>query len=288
VVRRRFQQVDVFSHEPLRGNPVAVVLDAEGLTTEQMQRLARWTNLSETTFVLPPTTPDADYRVRIFTLAHELPFAGHPTLGTCHAWLQAGGRPAREDLVVQECGAGLVPLRRGADLAFAAPELVRSGPVDEALLGQIAEVLGLGREEIVDAAWVDNGPGWVGVLLRDAAAVLAVEADVSRFAGEGSLDVGLVGFQPDGAETAIEVRALFSDEHGALREDPVTGSLNASIAQWLLGSGRLTAPYVASQGTRLDRRGRPRIDQDDQGTIWVGGPTITVVDGHLGLADGMS
>jgi PhzF family phenazine biosynthesis protein len=287
VVRRRFQQVDVFSHEPLRGNPVAVVLDAEGLTTEQMQRLARWTNLSETTFVLPPTTPDADYRVRIFTLAHELPFAGHPTLGPCHAWLQAGGRPAREDLVVQECGAGLVPLRRGADLAFAAPELVRSGPVDEALLGQIAEVLGLGREEIVDAAWVDNGPGWVGVLLRDAAAVLAVEADVSRFAGEGSLDVGLVGFQPDGAETAIEVRALFSDEHGALREDPVTGSLNASIAQWLLGSGRLTAPYVASQGTRLDRRGRPRIEQDDQGTIW-GGPTITVVDGHLGLADGVS
>jgi PhzF family phenazine biosynthesis protein len=282
-MRRRFRQVDVFAHEPMRGNPVAVVLDADGLTTEQMQRLARWTNLSETTFVLPPSTPEADYRVRIFTLAHELPFAGHPTLGTCHAWLDAGGRPTRGDLVVQECDAGLVPVRREAGLAFAAPELVRSGPVDGLFLEQIAEVLGIGTEDIVDAAWVDNGPGWVGVLLRDAAAVLAVDADIGRFDGEGSLDLGLVGFQPDGAETAIEVRALFSDEHGALREDPVTGSLNASLAQWLLGSGRLTAPYVASQGTRLDRRGRPRIDRDGDGTIWVGGPTVTIVDGHLDL-----
>jgi PhzF family phenazine biosynthesis protein len=282
-VRRRFQQVDVFAHEPLRGNPVAVVLDAEGLSTEQMQRLARWTNLSETTFVLPPTTPDADYRVRIFTLAHELPFAGHPTLGTCHAWLTAGGRPARDDRVVQECGAGLVPLRRHDGLAFAAPPLVRSGPVDEVLVRQIAGVLGIAREEIVDAAWVDNGPGWLGVLLRDADAVLAVDADITRFTGEGSLDLGLVGLHPEGAEAAIEVRALFSDEHGALREDPVTGSLNASLAQWLLGSGRLRAPYVASQGTRLDRRGRPRIEQDADGTVWVGGPTVTVVSGELDL-----
>jgi PhzF family phenazine biosynthesis protein len=282
-VRRRFQQVDVFAHEPLRGNPVAVVLDAEDLSTDQMQRLARWTNLSETTFVLPPTTPDADYRVRIFTLAHELPFAGHPTLGTCHVWLTAGGRPTRDDRVVQECGAGLVPLRREEGLAFAAPPLVRSGPVDEAFVRQIAGVLGIAREEIVDAAWVDNGPGWVGVLLRDADTVLAVDPDITRFAGSGSLYLGLVGLHPKGAEAAIEVRALFSDEHGALREDPVTGSLNASLAQWLLGSGRLRAHYVASQGTRLDRRGRPRIEQDADGTVWVGGPTVTVVSGELDL-----
>jgi PhzF family phenazine biosynthesis protein len=283
-MRRRFQQVDVFAHEPLRGNPVAVVLDAEGLSTEQMQRLARWTNLSETTFVLPPTTDEADYRVRIFTLAHELPFAGHPTLGTCHAWLEAGGTPARADRVVQECGAGLVPLRRRDGLAFAAPDLVRSGPVDDGLLERITAVLGITRDDVVDAAWVDNGPGWVGVLLADAEAVLGVEPDAGRDPGQGPLDIGVVGLRPEGAETAIEVRALFGDDRGALREDPVTGSLNASLAQWLLGSGRLDAPYVASQGTRLGRRGRPRIDRDADGTIWVGGPTLTVIDGHVDLA----
>jgi PhzF family phenazine biosynthesis protein len=288
-VRRRFQQVDVFAYEPLRGNPVAVVLDAEGLATDQMQQLARWTNLSETTFVLPATSPEADYRVRIFTLAHELPFAGHPTLGTCHAWLATGGRPVTEDRIVQECGAGLVPVRRHeGQLAFAAPPLVRSGPVDEPVVEELAGVLGIRREEIVEAQWVDNGPGWVGVLLEDAEAVLAIEADASRFHGGVTLDIGLVGPYPAGSKAAIEVRALFADDYGALREDPVTGSLNASLAQWLLSSDRLAAPYTASQGTRLGRQGRPRIDRDHDGTIWVGGPTRTLVDGHLDLADAVS
>lgn len=281
-MRRRFQQVDVFSPDPFLGNPLAVVLDAEGLSTEEMARFSSWTNLSETTFLLPPTTPDADYRVRIFTLARELPFAGHPTLGSCHAWLAAGGVPRDGGTIVQECGAGLVPIRRGEHgLAFAAPPLLRAGPVDEAFVEQLAGVLGISRREIVDAQWADNGPGWVAVLLKDAEAVLALEPDFSRWTGDGSLDIGIVGPYPPGSECAWEVRAVFSDEQGAMREDPVTGSLNASLAQWLLASGRATAPYVASQGTRLGRRGRPRITQDADGTVWVGGPTITCITGEV-------
>jgi PhzF family phenazine biosynthesis protein len=285
-MRRRFQQVDVFAAEPLRGNPVAVVLNADGLPADEMQRLARWTNLSETTFVQAPTTADADYRVRIFTPAEELPFAGHPTLGTCHAWLAAGGRPDRPDRVVQECGAGLVQVRRDRQgrLAFQAPDLVRSGPADEALVGRLAAVLGITRDDIVDVQWVDNGPGWVAVRLRDAGAVLAVEPDASQMPPGEDLKIGLVGLYPLGGESAVEVRALFRADQGALREDPVTGSLNASVAQWLLASGRVTAPYVASQGTRLGRRGRPRIEQDADGAVWVGGHTVTVIDGHLDLA----
>lgn len=283
-MQRRFQQVDVFSPDPFLGNPLAVVVDGEGLTTEQMQRFSQWTNLSETTFLLPPTTPDADYRVRIFSLARELPFAGHPTLGSCHAWLAAGGVPRDAGRIVQECGAGLVPIRRTEHgLAFAAPALIRTGPVEAQLVSVLADVLGVPREEIVDARWADNGPGWVAVLLKDADAVLALQPDFSRWMGEGSLDVGIVGPYPPGAECAWEVRALFSDEGGALREDPVTGSLNASLAQWLLASGRATAPYVASQGTRLGRRGRPRIDQDPDGTVWVGGATHTCIDGEVEL-----
>jgi PhzF family phenazine biosynthesis protein len=281
-MRRRFQQVDVFSPDPFLGNPLAVVVDGEGLSTDEMQGFSRWTNLSETTFLLPPTTPEADYRVRIFTLARELPFAGHPTLGSCHAWLAAGGVPRSGDTIVQECGAGLVPIRRGEHgLAFAAPPLLRTGPVDDALVEQLADVLGIGRGDIVDAQWADNGPGWVAVLLKDADAVLAVEPDFTRWTGEGSLDIGLVGPYPPGSECAWEVRAVFSDEQGAMREDPVTGSLNASLAQWLLASGRATAPYVASQGTRLGRRGRPRISQDADGTVWVGGPTLTCITGEV-------
>jgi PhzF family phenazine biosynthesis protein len=281
---RRFQQIDVFGAGPFSGNPLAVVLDAEGLSAEEMQRFTRWTNLSEATFLLPPTTSEADYRVRIFTLAHELPFAGHPTLGSCHAWLTAGGRPRRPDLIVQECGAGLVPVRRGEKgLAFAAPPLLRSGPVDEGLLTQVAAVLGITPPEIVDAQWADNGPGWLAVLLQGAAAVLAVEPDFSRYSGGGSLDIGLVGPYPPGSECAFEVRALFSDGQGNMREDPVTGSLNASLAQWLLASGRATAPYVASQGTRLGRVGRPRIERDREGTIWVGGNTVTSIKGEIDI-----
>lgn len=283
-MRRRFQQVDVFSPEPFLGNPLAVVLDAEGLSIAEMRRFSRWTNLSETTFILPPTSPDADYRVRIFSLAQELPFAGHPTLGSCHAWLAAGGVPRDGGRIVQECGAGLVPIRRGEHgLAFAAPPLIRTGPVDEAFVDQLAAVLGIGRDEMVDTRWVDNGPGWVGVLLKDADAVLALEPDFNRYHGAEVLNVGIVGAYPAGAECAWEVRAVFADEQGGMREDPVTGSLNASLAQWLLSTGRAAAPYVASQGTRLGRRGRPRIEQDADGTVWVGGPAITCIQGEVEL-----
>jgi PhzF family phenazine biosynthesis protein len=280
-MRRRFQQVDVFGDGPLSGNPLAVVIDAGELSTEQMLRFTRWANLSETTFLLPPTTPEADYRVRIFTLAGELPFAGHPTLGTCHAWLATGGVPRDAGVVVQECGVGLVPIRGGERLAFAAPPLIRSGPVEEGRVAQLAGVLGIDRSQVVEAQWIDNGPGWMGVLLADAAAVLSLEPDFSRYAGEGSLDIGVVGPYPPDAACAFEIRALLGDDRGAMLEDPVTGSLNASVAQWLLGSGRATAPYVASQGTRLGRRGRVYVDQDPTGAIWVGGATVTHVTGQV-------
>ena len=274
---RPFTEVDVFTTARYRGNPVAVVLDGRGLSTEQMQRFAHWTNLSETTFVLPPTAPDADYRVRIFTPVAELPFAGHPTLGTCHAWLGAGGEPRDGDAIVQECGAGLVPIRRTGDgLAFAAPPLIRSGPVDDELLAEIAGALGVERAEIVDAAWADNGPGWVAVLLESADAVLALRP---RFI---DLDVGVVGPSPAGADEAFEVRAFFP-KNGALVEDPVTGSLNASLAQWLLDSGRAEAPYVARQGTALGRAGRVFVTRGDDGVIWVAGGTVTCVAGEVEL-----
>jgi len=279
---RRFQQVDVFGARPFAGNPLAVVLDAEGLSTEEMQNVTRWTNLSETTFLLPATSSEADYRVRIFTLARELPFAGHPTLGTCHAWLAASGKPRQPGLIVQECGAGLVPVRHDdKGLAFAAPPLLRSGPVEDGFVKEIAAVLGIDRGEIVDAQWADNGPGWVAILLKDAAAVLALEPDLGRYTGEGSLDIGIVGPYPEGSPCAFEVRAIFSDDRRGTREDPVTGSLNASLAQWLLATGRAVAPYVASQGTRLGRMGRPRIDQDRDGTVWVGGAAFTCTRGEI-------
>jgi PhzF family phenazine biosynthesis protein len=277
-VARRIEHVDVFTTVPYRGNPVAVVLDGEGLDDEQMQRFANWTNLSETTFVLAPTDPAADYRVRIFTPVQELPFAGHPTLGTCHAWLAAAaaGRDARAD-VVQECRAGLVRVRGTPDgLAFAAPPLMRSGPVEAALLDEIAAMLGIGLDEIVDAQWVDNGPGWVAVLLADADAVLALRPAFAQ------LDVGAVGPHPAGADAAFEVRGFFPKD-GSLVEDPVTGSLNASLAGWLLSSGRATAPYVARQGTALGRAGRVHVSRDDEGTIWVGGGTVTCVSGQVEL-----
>jgi PhzF family phenazine biosynthesis protein len=277
VMQRSFRQVDVFTDEAYRGNPVAVVLDAKGLTTEEMQRFANWTNLSETTFVLPPEADGADYRVRIFTPARELPFAGHPTLGTCHAWLSGGGQPRRPDVIVQECGAGLVELRRTeGGLAFAAPPLIRSGPVEPGLLSRIASMLGIGPEDIVDAQWADNGPGWVAVLLHSAEAVLALRPR------EAEIDVGVAGPYPAGSPEAFEVRA-FTPKLGGVGEDPVTGSLNASLAGWLLDSGRATAPYVASQGTALGRRGRVHISRDPDGTIWVGGSTRICLEGHAEL-----
>ena len=276
-MERPFCQVDVFADELYLGNPVAVVLDGKGLSTEDMQRFACWTNLSETTFVLPPEAAGADYRVRIFTPRRELPFAGHPTLGTCHAWLTGGGIPQRGDVVIQECDAGLIGLRRiGGALAFAAPPLLRSGPVDDETVRRIVSSLGVDRADIVDAQWVDNGPGWVGVLLDSADAVLALRP------GLAGLDIGVAGPYPAGSPEAFEVRA-FTPALGGVGEDPVTGSLNASLAGWLLAAGHATAPYVASQGAALGRRGRVHITRDPRGMIWVGGSTTTGVTGSAEL-----
>jgi PhzF family phenazine biosynthesis protein len=272
-----FRQVDVFTAEPLLGNPVAVVHDAEGVTTEQMHAFTSWTNLSEATFLLPPTDPGADYRVRIFCPGRELPFAGHPTLGTCHAWLEAGGVP-QGDVIVQECGAGLVRTRRDGDvLAFAAPPLQRSGPLDEADVERIARGLGLTRADIVDHQWCDNGPGWQAVLLESAEQVLALDLDPSLLAG---LDVGVVGPHTSG-DVDYEVRAFFPGNSG-LTEDPVTGSLNAAVAQWLIGSGRAPRSYVAAQGTAMGRAGRVQVDRVGE-DIWIGGRCVTVIDGQVSI-----
>src|SRR3954469_25759613 len=273
---RAFSQVDVFSTEPLKGNPVAVVHDADGLSEAEMRQFAHWTNLSETTFLLAPTHPDADYRLRIFTPGTELPFAGHPTIGSAHAWLEAGGVPRDETELVQECGAGLLRVRRTDRLAFAAPPLLREGPVTEAERAVILTALALGDDDVVDLSWGDNGPGWVVVLLRDADAVLAVQPDWSWFDG---LDIGVVGPYPSGSECAVEVRA-FSLDLGVV-EDPVTGSLNASIGQWLAGD-RLPSTYVASQGTMLGRRGRVHVERDGD-IVWVGGEATTAIKGTVAL-----
>ena len=272
---RAFRQVDVFSSEPLRGNPVAVVHDADGIDGEAMQAFARWTNLSETTFLLPPTDAAADYRLRIFTPDGELPFAGHPTLGSAHAWLEAGGVPPAADVVVQECGAGLVTVHRGDVLSFDAPPLMRSGPVSEADLDAIATALRVERVAVVESAWIDNGPGWVGVLLEDADAVLALRPDWAAF---GDLKIGVVGTYADGP-VACEVRA-FCPGYG-MPEDPVTGSLNAGIGQWL-GGRVLPASYVASQGTVLQRSGRVHVEVTG-GRVTVGGETRTTVAGTVAL-----
>jgi PhzF family phenazine biosynthesis protein len=269
---RPFKQVDVFTDTAYRGNPVAVVVDADGLSTEEMQRFANWTNLSETTFVLPPTTGDADYRVRIFTPTLELPFAGHPTLGTCHAWLEAGGTDPEQ--VVQECGAGLITLRRiDGRLAFSAPPRVKDGPLDEATLGQATRALGIEIGDVVDSRWADNGPGWLALLLESPEAVLAVEPNFSE------LDIGIAALHPDGSP---EIRTFFPTDR-AYVEDPVTGSFNASLAQWLLETGRAEAPYVARQGTAIGREGRIHVSQDADGAVWVGGGTVTCVSGEVDL-----
>jgi PhzF family phenazine biosynthesis protein len=277
---RDFAQVDVFTTEPTRGNPVAVVLDGDGLDDEAMAAFARWTNLSETTFVCTASDPAADYRLRIFTPDRELPFAGHPTLGSAHAWLARGGTPRGAD-VVQECGIGLVTIRvSGGRLAFAAPPLLRSDPPDPATLGQIRVALGLAEGNVVDAAWVDNGPPWIGVLVDSASRVLAIRPD---FAALGEYMVGVVGPYPeeegpDGA--AWEVRA-FAPAAG-VPEDPVTGSLNAGLALWLRSSGRVPARYTASQGTALERAGRVVV-VDDGEDVWIGGDSVGVIEGTVDL-----
>ncbi|TWG95936.1 PhzF family phenazine biosynthesis protein [Nocardioides sp. J9] len=274
---RPFRQVDVFTAEPMLGNPVAVVHDAQGLTDEQMAAFARWTNLSETTFLLPPTDPSADYRLRIFTPSEELPFAGHPTLGSAHAWREAGGVPSGEH-VVQECGVGLVRLRtEGGRLAFAAPDLLRSGPVEEERVVAAAAALGLDRSDVLDVAWCDNGPGWIGMRLASAEAVLALRPDFVALRER----IGVVGPYDDGGPAAVEVRAFLPHDTG-ITEDPVTGSLNAALAQWLAGEA-LPSSYVASQGTVLGRRGRVHVETADDGTIWVGGDTLTTISGSVRL-----
>ncbi len=258
----RFAQVDVFSEVPYRGNPVAVLLDADHLDDHRMLEIARWTNLSETTFVVAPEHPDADYRVRIFTPFGELPFAGHPTLGTAHAWLEHGG-VARRSSIVQECAVGLITVRTDDRLAFRAPPTLRTGPLESEVLAQVEAVI---DAEIIDHQWVDNGPGWAAVQLADAAAVRAVTPDFREL---GDIKLGLVGLHPEGSECALEVRALFNGI-----EDPVTGSLNASLAQWFYRAGKIDHDYLASQGT-----GRVSVSRDEQDEVWVGGATVTCFSG---------
>jgi PhzF family phenazine biosynthesis protein len=279
-VNRSFQIVDVFHDQPLSGNGLAVVFDSEGLPDEKMLQITRWLNLSETTFLVPTTNPQADYHVRIFTPDRELPFAGHPTLGTCHAWLSACGKPRREGEIVQECGAGLIPLRRiDGKLAFAAPPLLKSGKVEENKIAEIARILHIDRSKIVEAQWADNGPGWIAILLPSADDVLALNPALDE---PRRVDIGVVGPYSAGGPAAFELRAFFTDHNGNLREDPVTGSLNASVAQWLLGSGRAKAPYTALQGTRLGSSGRIFISQDERG-VWVGGKTTTLFQGECAI-----
>jgi PhzF family phenazine biosynthesis protein len=274
---RRFDQIDVFTDTALLGNPLAVVHGAEGLSDAQMQAFARWTNLSETTFLLAPTDPKADYRVRIFTTVRELPFAGHPTLGSCHAWLTAGGKP-RGDELVQQCGVGLVRIRRdGERLAFAAPPLRRSGAVEPAVVEQIVRALRVPAATIRATQWVDNGPGWVAAMFGSRDEVLALKPD---FAAMHGLELGVVAPWPAGQDVDFEVRAFVPTL--GVGEDPVTGSLNAGLAQWLIGAGLAPARYVASQGTALGRAGRVHVERLGA-DIWIGGSSVVCIAGRVSL-----
>lgn len=274
-----FHQVDVFSDVPLKGNPLAVVVDADELSDATMASLANWTNLSETTFLLKPTMPGADYRVRIFTPTRELPFAGHPTLGSCQVWLNSKGT-ARQSRIVQQCGVGLVRIKRDGDrLAFAAPPLRRSGAVDRATIDTIANGLKIPRENIKAAQWVDNGPGWVAVMLSSRAEVLALKPDYAALAG---LALGVIApwdTERDGSEAHFEVRAFIP---GRATEDPVTGSLNAGLAQWLTSAGLAPNSYIASQGTMLGRAGRVHVEREGE-DVWIGGKTLTCIEGKLDI-----
>ena len=275
---RRFSQLDVFTATPLRGNPLAVVHDAQGLSDAEMADFARWTNLSETTFLLPPDDPAADYRLRIFTPGGELPFAGHPTLGSCHAWLAEGGVPRDPKVVVQQCGVGRVRVRREATrLAFAAPALRRTGTVEPALRAQAVAALGLADDAVLQLEWIDNGPGWLAALLTDAAQVLALQPDFGRMQG---LKLGVVGPYPAGSECQFEVRAFVPGL--GVPEDPVTGSLNAGLAQWLIGAGLAPTSYIAAQGAAMGRAGRVFVDQDGA-DIWIGGAVCPVISGWVSL-----
>lgn len=279
---RNFAQVDVFSNTPYLGDPVAVVIDAAGMTYDEMATLARWTNLSETTFILPATDPAADYRLRIFTPGGELPFAGHPTLGSAHAWLENGGKAKNDGHLVQECGVGLVTLKSTLDengrtqVSFQAPATVNSGEIPSDVLDEIIEALGIQQSEIVAHQVVDNGPGWVCVQLASAEKVLAVDP---KFKDGSTFMLGLVGAHPEGSEAAFELRAFAPRIN--VYEDPVTGSLNASVAQWLFRSGQVSGQYMAKQGTRVGRQGVIALTQDLDGEVWVGGPTVTCIRGTI-------
>jgi PhzF family phenazine biosynthesis protein len=274
----RYTTVDVFTATPLKGNALAVVHDATALSDATMQKFAHWTNLSETTFLLPPKNPNADYRVRIFFPSAELPFAGHPTLGSCHAWLAAGGKPRIKDEIVQECGVGLVRVRRdGSRLAFAAPPLRRSGEVDAETLAAVASSLRIERKAIRASQWVDNGPGWVAVMLGSRDELLALKPDFTRLTPK---DIGVVAPMPPGHEALFEMRAFIGGS--GPNEDPVTGSLQAGLAQWLIGAGLAPERYVAIQGTALGRDGRVYVAKVGQ-DIWIGGDSVTLVEGKVTL-----
>ncbi|RRV05338.1 PhzF family phenazine biosynthesis protein [Pseudomonas sp. v388] len=276
----KFKQVDVFTDRPLLGNPLAVVLGADGLSDARMAAFARWTNLSETTFLLEPTDPRADYRVRIFTTLSELPFAGHPTLGSCHAWLESGETPKGEE-IVQECGIGLVRIRRiGGQLAFTAPPLLRAGPVDAGLIERMRQGLRLEQGAILDARWVDNGPGWLALRLANRAAVLAIRPDYNKLQGQVLGVFAPWEPQQDGDQAQFEVRAFVPGD--GMPEDPVTGSLNAGIARWLIEEGLAPDRYIASQGTAMGREGRVHVQRIGE-DIWVGGQTVTCIDGSVTL-----
>jgi PhzF family phenazine biosynthesis protein len=282
VQQRNFKQVDVFTGVPYLGNPLAVVLDGSGLSDDEMQHFAHWTNLSETTFLLPPQDDSADYRVRIFTPGAELSFAGHPTLGSCHAWLQAGGKPRGRDFIVQECKVGLVRIRRdGQRLAFAAPPLKRSDP-SPAVLAQVAGALGLKAKQIVSTQMLDNGTAWLGLLIDDAQALLALSPDHLELKRLGH-KVGVAAVRADAkaAGPQLEVRG-FAAPVGII-EDPVTGSLNASLAQWLIAEGHLPERYVAAQGACLGRAGRVHVERDASGQVWIGGESVSCISGSVQL-----
>lgn len=282
--QRPFRQIDVFSHHPGFGNPVAVVLDAQGLSDADMRRFAAWTNLSETTFLMPPTAAGhaagADYRLRIFSPRGELPFAGHPTLGTCRAWLQQGHTPRVPGLVVQESAQGLVQIEHQGDtLAFAAPPLQCSKP-SPALVPLVASALGLRPHQIQAAQLLDNGPVWLGLLLDSAETVLGLTPDHARLKDLGQ-DVGVIHIAPDAGDNPARPGAVvraFAAPMGN-PEDPVTGSLNASLAQWLIAEGLAPTRYLVAQGECLGRAGRVYIRQDAQGQVWVGGHTVTCIEG---------
>ncbi|HUQ52604.1 MAG TPA: PhzF family phenazine biosynthesis protein [Gammaproteobacteria bacterium] len=277
---RRFNTVDVFTAKPLYGNALAVVHDADDLSDAAMQKFANWTNLSETTFLLPPTDSQADYRVRIFTPDRELPFAGHPTLGSCHAWLAAGGKPKRRDEIVQQCGVGLVRVRPdGERLAFAAPPLIRTGAPDAATLASIARSLRIASGSIRAAQWISNGPGWVGVLVGSRDELLALKPD---FAAMEPRDIGVVTPLPPKHEAQFEVRAFIGGVGVGPNEDPVTGSLQAGLAQWLIGAGLAPDRYVAIQGTAVGRDGRVYVEKIGK-DIWIGGDCVTLVEGEVEL-----